>query len=67
MPQFVATMTFGDLLFLLALIFWSGVSYAQLRALAARMTNMEERIVALTADLQRVIVGFEWHVKGEHG
>lgn len=65
MPSFIATMTFGDLLFLLGLIFYGGVSYAQLRAMSVRMGRLEERVIDLTGDLQRVIGAFELHVRGE--
>mgnify|MGYP001564793695 CR=1 FL=1 len=63
MPHFISTMTFGDLLFLVGLVFYGGMSYAQLRTVATRMSRLEERVVTLTGELQRVIGAFELHVR----
>ena len=63
MPQFISSMTFGDLLFLVGLVFYGGMSYSQLRTVGIRMTRLEERVVAMTDDLQRVIGAFELHVR----
>ncbi len=70
MPTFAPVVTFGDLMFVVSLVFFAGVGWAQLAvvqrqilALARRAEKIEERVIGLTAELQRVIGAFEMHVR----
>lgn len=70
------TLSLGDVLFVVVLLFTSGVSWGRMIALqkqiekqsvlaSTRSEKIEERLINLTSDLQRVIGGFEMHIR-EH-